>query len=235
MTADVTYMRSTLRTIIRVSVLLALAVTLWSWWSGGIVSDLLTSELSTESRLHRLRQFFQDCGVLAPVVYTGFVTIEVVIAPIPGLMLYAPGGILFGPLLGGSLALIGNVIGAGIACSLTRSLGSTWLTRFFPPDRLDAMQAVIDKRGGWFIFLLRLNPLTSSDLVSYAAGFTRMRIWKVMVATGFGMAPLCYAQAWLAEGLMTSFPWLLYPLLAACAVYAVAVVLVMRRILVRAA
>ena len=85
------------------------------------------------------------------------------------------------------------------------------------------------------VFLLRLNPLTSSDIVSYAAGFTRMPVWKVMLATGCGMAPLCFAQAWLAENLITAFPGLIYPLALACLVYLVAVLVVVRKIVTTSA
>ncbi len=205
----------------------------WSWWTEGTVYELFGDDITSTERVQRLKDFFHSFGVFAPLVYLAFVTIEVVVAPIPGLMLYAPGGIIFGAFWGGTLALIGNVLGAGIACSLTRHIGSSWLSRFFDADKLERTQAVIEERGGWLIFLLRVNPLTSSDLVSYAAGFTRIPVWKVMLATAIGMAPLCYVQAWLAEGLMTSFPWLLYPLLAGCLVYAIAVVVVLRRMLLK--
>ncbi|MHC4875312.1 MAG: TVP38/TMEM64 family protein [Planctomycetota bacterium] len=204
----------------------------WSWLDGGIVFDLLRSDLAADDRIERLRQFFEQAGVLAPLVYFVFVTIEVVVAPLPGLMLYAPGGILFGGFMGGLIALAGNVAGAGIACAVTRSLGDSWLTRFIPRSSLEPMQDTLERRGSWLIFLLRLNPLTSSDLVSYAAGFTRIPVWKVMAATLAGMAPLCFAQSYLAEGVMTAIPQLLYPLLFACLVYVVCVCAVLRRLAV---
>ena len=96
---------------------------------------------------------------------------------------------MFGPALGGTLSLIGNILGAGIACAVTRSLGNNWLTRFFEPDKLERVQHEIETRCALLIFLLRLNTLTSSDVVSYAAGLTRIPIWKVMLVTGCGMAP----------------------------------------------
>lgn len=210
-------------------VVVLLAVAFWSWQSAGIVFDLARTDQTAAWKVERLQQFFETCGPLAPIVYVAFVTIEVVVAPIPGLMLYAPGGVVFGGFFGGLLSLIGNVLGAGIACGITRNIGSTWLTRLFPEDSLENAQAELDRRGGWLIFLLRVNPLTSSDLVSYAAGFTRIPIWKVMLATTFGMAPLCFAQAWLADSLFVAYPWLLYPLLIAGVVYVIAIVVVVRR------
>ena len=209
---------------------LLLGVAFQSWQSDGIAFDLLRSDQSAAWKVGRLQSFFKACGSLAPIVYVAFVTIEVVVAPIPGLMLYAPGGVIFGGFLGGLLALVGNVLGAGIACGITRSIGSNWLTRLFPEDALEKAQAELDRRGSWLVFLLRVNPLTSSDLVSYAAGFTRIPIWKVMLATMLGMAPLCFAQAWLAESLFVAYPWLLYPLLIAGAIYVIAIVAVIRRL-----
>jgi uncharacterized membrane protein YdjX (TVP38/TMEM64 family) len=207
-----------------------LGVAVQSWQSDGIVFDLLRSDQSAAWKVERLQSFFEACGPLAPVVYVAFVTVEVVVAPIPGLMLYAPGGVIFGGFTGGLLALVGNVLGAGIACGITRTIGSTWLSRVFPEESLEKAQAELDHRGSWLVFLLRVNPLTSSDLVSYAAGFTRIPIWKVMFATMLGMAPLCFAQAWLAESLFVAYPWLLYPLLIAGAIYVIAIAAVIRRL-----
>jgi uncharacterized membrane protein YdjX (TVP38/TMEM64 family) len=84
-------------------------------------------------------------------------------------------------------------------------------------------------RGGWLIFWLRLNPLTSSDLVSYAAGFTRIPIKQVVLATGLGIAPLCFAQATLSDSVLRAFPQLIYPLLVLCVAYLVVAIVLMRR------
>ena len=47
---------------------------------------------------------------------------------------------------------------------------------------------------------------------------------QTQLGTLAGMAPLCYAQSYLAEGLLAAFPSLVYPLVAACVVYAIVVV-----------
>ena len=207
-----------------------LIITFWSWQSEAILYDLARTDRTAAWKVERLQQFFEACGPLAPIVYVAFVIVEVVVAPIPGLMLYAPGGVVFGGFLGGLLSLTGNVLGAGIACGITRNIGSSWLTRLVHEDSLAKAQTELARRGSWLIFLLRVNPLTSSDLVSYAAGFTRISIGKVMLATMFGMAPLCFAQAWLAESLIVACPQLLYPLMVVGIVYVIAIVVVIRRL-----
>lgn len=206
------------------------ALVAWSYASGGIAYLLLATDGSPEEKIAALRAFFTQFGAAAPIAYVVFVTVEVVVAPIPGTMLYAPGGVIFGGFWGGLLSLMGNVIGAGIACQFMRVVAGERAEKFFARSKLAPYEEKIAAHGGWVVFLLRVNPLTSSDLVSYAAGLTHVATWKVMAGTLFGMAPLCFAQSYLAESLFTAFPWLVYPLLVACAVYAVVVAWVIVRL-----
>jgi hypothetical protein len=62
----------------------------WSYASGGLAATLLSADLSAAEKLAALRAFFLDLGVAAPAAYVAFVTVEVVVAPLPGAMLYAP-------------------------------------------------------------------------------------------------------------------------------------------------
>ena len=202
-----------------------------SWLSDGIAFQLMRSDITGDERMASLQQFFRQAGLLAPVVYVLFVTVEVIVAPIPGLLLYAPGGLIFGPWLGGLLALIGNVIGSGISCGLTRSPGSGWRHSIGTTNSVERLQSVLERRGVWLIVLLRLNPLTSTDLISYAAGFTRIPIRNVMLATGMGMAPMCFAQSWLSDSIFNTWPQLLWPLLIVSVAYVVVVTFVVARLL----
>lgn len=208
--------------------LLLAAGMIWSYASGGLAATLLSTQLTAAEKLAALRAFFLDLGVAAPAAYVAFVTIEVVVAPLPGAMLYAPGGIVFGGFWGGVLSTLGNTLGAGLACGLTRIFGERLIHKMAASDAWQRYAEPLDRRGLWIIALLRVNPLTSSDLVSYAAGLTPMAIWKVMAGTALGMAPLCFAQSYLADELLTAFPHLLYPLLAACTVYVLIVLWVLK-------
>ncbi len=206
---------------------------LWSGRSyvqGEIVFDLARSDWTAEQKVARLKGYFEEFGPWAPAAYVGFVTTEVIVAPIPGLMLYAPGGLIFGPFHGGTLALIGNILGAGIACLLARSLGGRFVEKYVDEEnQTGKLHHALHHRGAWLVFFLRLNPLTSSDLLSYAAGLTRIPVWQLMLATGAGMAPLCYAQSWLSSSLFDAFPGLIYPLVIAGIGYLLIVVIIVWR------
>jgi uncharacterized membrane protein YdjX (TVP38/TMEM64 family) len=207
---------------------LVLAAAVLSYVGDGLAATLLSTALPASAKVEAVVGSFNAWGALAPVAYILFVTVEVVVAPLPGLMLYAPGGIVFGGFLGGLYALIGNVLGAAIACQTMRILGAEFFGGAIR-QRLGRLEPLLERSGMWVIFLLRLNPLTSSDLVSYAAGLTAVPLWKVLLGTALGMAPQCWLQAYLAEGLMEAFPGLLYPLIGACAVYIIVALWILHR------
>ena len=213
--------------------LLMVAGVVWSYASGGLVATLLYTGIEAQDKLAALKEFFHGFGWAAPAVYVLFVTVEVVVAPLPGAMLYAPGGIIFGGFWGGLLSTLGNTLGAGVACWVMRVFGQRWIHRLEQNERWQEVMAKVESRGLWIVALLRVNPLTSSDIVSYAAGLTSIPVWKVMAGTALGMAPLCFAQSYLADELLTAFPKLLYPLLAACAVYVLLVLWILRGLVKR--
>lgn len=202
-----------------------------SWWTNGIVATLLAPDLPASERMLLLQEYFQKAGLLAPFAYVMFVIAEVIVAPVPGLMLYAPGGMMFGPWMGGILAIIGNTIGAGISCALARNSGGRWIETISRNATIEKLQGRLERRGFWLILLLRLNPLTSCDLLSYAAGLTRVPVWKVMLATGVGITPLCLLQSWLSDGIFNRWPALIWPLLLAGVIYLVIVAAIISRLL----
>ena len=208
----------------------ALVWAVWSYRNGGLVQVLLASGTGDSAQpLDRLRDYLLAWGPLAPAVYVGAVVIEVVVAPIPGTLLYAPAGAIFGGLLGGTLSLIGNVIGAMVARAIAASLGEHALAKRLNNPGLRRYRDLVLARGVWVVFLLRVNPLTSSDLVSYAAGLVGVPMWQVALGTLLGMAPLCYAQSYLAEQLFHLLPGAVYVVTGLCLAYAAIVVVVLRK------
>lgn len=189
----------------------AAAWAVWSYTTGGLIRVLFVPSADT-STLDAVRAYVLGWGPWAPVVYVVAVVIEVTIAPIPGTLLYAPAGAIFGWFLGGTLSLIGNVLGAAISCWLAGTFGRAWIARRSGAGTLARIHERLKDRGGWVVFLLQVNPLTSSDLVAYAAGLAGIPVRRVVFGTIFGMAPQCYAQAYLAQTLFKFLPrgpWLI--------------------------
>ena len=200
----------------------------WSYSGGGFAFALIQATSGGNQPLESLRAYLATWGALAPLAYLLLVIVEVLVAPLPGTLLYAPGGAIFGGVVGGSLSLAGNVIGASLACLIARFWAEP-ITQWLDSGRLAIMRETLAARGLWLILLLRANPLTSSDLVSYAAGLVRVPVWKVAVGTLVGMAPLCYAQAFLADRLFRVLPGSIWLVLGLGIAYAVAVLWIVLR------
>jgi uncharacterized membrane protein YdjX (TVP38/TMEM64 family) len=214
-----------------VAVLAALvAWGVWSYSTGGLMHALLAAAADPQYGVDALRVYVLSWGSLAPIVYVAAVTVEVLIAPFPGPLLYAPAGAIFGGLLGGTLSLAGNTLGAALAAWIGRTLGEGWLARKLPSADLDRHRRRFVTRATWVVFLLRVNPLTSSDLVSYAAGALGVPVSRVALGTFLGMIPLCYAQAYLSATIFELIPGGLWVLVAGAVVYiAVVIALVARK------
>jgi uncharacterized membrane protein YdjX (TVP38/TMEM64 family) len=138
----------------RIAALIVLVVVLWCVWSyfaGGVMYFLLDGANARGTTVDALREYVRGWGALAPFVYTGAVTVEVLVAPIPGLLLYAPGGAIFGRLLGGALALVGNTVGAAIAAYLARTLGASWLAAHVRSPRFAVIRERLSNQGPWVI------------------------------------------------------------------------------------
>jgi uncharacterized membrane protein YdjX (TVP38/TMEM64 family) len=186
------------------------AAGIYSYWTSSFLSAHLGGPRHEAAWLENVRDVVREFGPFAPIVYTLAVVVEVIVAPIPGALLYAPGGAIFGAFWGGTLALVGNVIGAAICCVLGRVIGERLIGAQARSPQFARYRTRLADRGLWVVLLLRANPLTSSDLVSYAAGVAGVPPWKVATGTLIGLAPLCYLQAYFAEQVFTLVPgWIL--------------------------
>jgi uncharacterized membrane protein YdjX (TVP38/TMEM64 family) len=209
------------------ALVLAVVAGVWSYATGGTVRVLIDSAGAlgdSKQSLDALRAALDRWGSLAPVIYVAAVVIEVLVAPIPGTLLYAPAGALFGGFMGGTLSLIGNTVGAAIACGVGSAIGEEALARRVEGTRLAVYREKIRARGLLVVLLLRVNPLTSSDVVSYMAGAVGVPIWRVALGTFIGMAPLCYAQAYLAARIFHVLPGAVYILGVTGLIYLLALI-----------
>jgi uncharacterized membrane protein YdjX (TVP38/TMEM64 family) len=182
---------------------LVLGWMLYSYFSGGILFFLVNSDVS------KVVEFLNSFGIFAWLIFVLLVILEVVLAPIPPLVLYVVSGILFGGFFGGVLTLFGNLIGAAIDFKLARRYGQKTVQQRIDKDFKKKFDRFFEKYGTLSIFILRINPLTTSDLVSYLSGFTKMKLFKFLIATALGLIPLVFIQTYLGELIISKNPFLI--------------------------
>lgn len=177
-----------------------LFISLYSYFTKGVLHSVVNSDSET------LINFINSFGLLAIAVFIILVIIEVVVAPIPSVVLYAVGGIIFGTFWGGTAALIGNIIGAIIAFQIARIYGRKHIEKGIKKDKLKKFDSFTKKYGVYTIFLLRINPFTSSDVFSYLAGLTKMPIKHLIIGTALGLLPLVYIQSYIGDSFIKNNP-----------------------------
>ncbi len=177
-------------------------ISYYSYYNHGIVYSLFTSDVKAVS------DFIGPPNLLSVLVLLLLVILEVVVAVIPPFVLYIVGGFIFGTFLGGTIVLIGNIIGSAIAFYIARRYGRKFIEKGIPKKTREVFDRFSEKYGGVSIFLLRLNPLTSSDAFSYLAGLSSMSMQRFILGTALGLAPLIYIQSYIGADLLREIPFL---------------------------
>ena len=149
---------------------------------------LLVSWLDFGTLLHpdRVAAWLREAGPFGPILFIDLMATAVVISPIPSLPLDLAAGATFGVFLGTTYAAIGAEIGAVSSFLIGRSLGRAALTRLLRTD-ISFCEQCSDRHLALFVFLSRLLPIFSFDLVSYGAGLTNLSVRAFAVATLLGM------------------------------------------------
>ena len=135
-----------------------------------------------------LQELVHRVGPWGPVIYMGLLIISVVASQIPGAPLAIAAGSIWGPLMAGFYTLTGGFIGAIFAYFLGKYLGQPFF-KTLTGKTITLSPQLNTKYLGWFIFLSRLIPVLSFDLVSYGAGMAGLSLPIYASATFTGMIP----------------------------------------------
>lgn len=133
----------------------------------------------------------KNSGGWAPILFLCLMVIGIVISPIPTSPLTLMSPKLFGPWEGWLISLGSATAGASVAFLIARKLGRRFFIRF--PQYQKFERLLPPDATAFAVFLLRLPPSPTFDLVSYLAGLMPMPTWQFMLATFLGMIPVTTA------------------------------------------
>jgi uncharacterized membrane protein YdjX (TVP38/TMEM64 family) len=158
-------------------------------------------------RPDQLVTVLQSLGPWAPVALIVGMTTAVVVSPIPSLPLDLAAGAAFGPTWGTTYAVIGAEIGAILSFLIGRALGRDVISRLLRTD-VAFCQTCSDHQLMGLIFVARLIPVFSFDVISYGAGLTGMSLTTFAVATLLGMIPATFAFTYFGSSVVSA-QWVL--------------------------
>jgi uncharacterized membrane protein YdjX (TVP38/TMEM64 family) len=167
-------------------------------------------------------------GPMGPVLVIALMMLAVVASPIPSAPIALAAGAAYGHYAGTLYVAVGSEAGALVAFVIARYLGrdtvERWLGSNMDKGLLGSQNALT-----LTVFGSRLLPFVSFDAMSYAAGLSRLHLWRFLLATLAGILPASFLLAhfgaeavsgdigkseWivLALGLMTALPLVFFAL-----------------------
>jgi uncharacterized membrane protein YdjX (TVP38/TMEM64 family) len=176
--------------------LLCLVVCGWLWVQPDF--DLFSAQ--------GLEQAIQSWGWLGVLIYIGILILSVVISPIPSAPLAVTAGMVWGPIWAGIYSVIGGFLGGLLAYFIGHTLGRsavhalTGKLIYFSKNRGEVYL-------GWVIFITRLLPVLSFDLISYGAGITGLSLPIYATATLLGMIPSTFFLTFLGSTFTVGLPF----------------------------
>ena len=128
------------------------------------------------SEPEQFRLWVEERGWWGRLAFVGMVLLQVLVAVIPGEPLEIAAGYAFGFLEGTLLCLVGMTIGGALVFGFVRRFGVRALEVFFSREKIENIKFLQNNRRVYLIVIAAfLLPGTPKDLLSYAAGLTKIR------------------------------------------------------------
>ncbi len=145
----------------------------------------------------------QHSGFYGPLLLMALMALAIVFNPLPSAPVALVAGAVYGHTYGTIYVVVGAELGAIAAFWIARiagyELASKYLGRDLSLGRFGSQNALTA-----IVFVSRLIPFMSFDLVSYAAGLTSIKFWRFGVATLLGLMPISFALAHIGGEFITT-------------------------------
>ncbi|MBF6215194.1 TVP38/TMEM64 family protein [Nocardia puris] len=167
-----------------------------------------------------VREMVASTGPAAPLVYV-VVSALLGTALVPGPILAAGSGLLFGPLVGTFVTLGATVGTATSSAFLGRRAGRESARHLLGPERSERIDAQLERYGLWAVVGQRFVPGVPDALASYTFGAFGIPLWQMAVGAFIGSAPRAFVYTALGASIGDLSAPLAYSAIAVWCVMAV--------------
>ncbi|KAA0083189.1 TVP38/TMEM64 family protein [Mycolicibacterium sp. P9-64] len=147
-----------------------------------------------------VRRAVSATGPAAPLI---FVVVSALLGAlfVPGPILAAGSGVLFGPVVGTFVTLGATVGTATVASLVGRRAGRESARELLGARRSDRIDAQIERRGLWAVVVQRFIPGISDALASYAFGAFGVPLWQMAIGAFIGSVPRAFVYTALGSSI----------------------------------
>lgn len=146
----------------------------------------------------KLLILIKELGLIGPVAIICLIAIAIIITPLPSAPIALVSGALYGHTFGTLYVVLGALSGALLAFMISRKLGYDYINRKLHqkiPEKIIGSQNTLMM----IVFFTRLAPFISFDVISYAAGLTKLTVGRFIIATLMGIIPISFILAHLGS------------------------------------
>ncbi|MBP7479157.1 MAG: TVP38/TMEM64 family protein [Spirochaetaceae bacterium] len=145
--------------------------------------------LLTSLDIQKITEYIRSLGLWGPLISFILMLLQSVIAPLPAFVLTFANAIVFGWVWGALLSWTSAMAGAALCFGIARFYGRDVVSSLTSIKSIESVDVFFEQHGKYAIFIARLLPFVSFDIVSYAAGLTAIKFISFFIATGSGQLP----------------------------------------------
>jgi uncharacterized membrane protein YdjX (TVP38/TMEM64 family) len=153
-----------------------------------LIAFVLTTLFVDIPSLQQFRYWSDELGPVFPVIFT-VLYVLITQFPIPRTLLTLSSGVLFGPLLGISIALMATTVSAAISLTVIRYFLGDWMAPRLTHPAVAGINHRLRERGWLAITSLRMIAAVPFSILNYVAALTSVPLIGFTVATLVGSAP----------------------------------------------
>ncbi|WP_155319996.1 TVP38/TMEM64 family protein [Desulfosarcina alkanivorans] len=174
----------------------------WLWIGGSLLGLLLlillfrhelAAGLMTAyrwiSNRDQVEHFIAAFGNGAPVAFMALQVLQVVLAPVPGEATGFIGGYLFGTVKGFIYSSLALAAGSWINFAIGRYLGSHFVRRWIPAEKLDRFDHLLKRQGIIVLLILFVFPGFPKDYLCLFLGITAIPLKAFLLIASIGRMP----------------------------------------------
>lgn len=160
-------------------------------------------EIFEEGGLELLIQRMHEAGPTGVAILLGLQLLQVIVAFIPGEVVQVAAGMLYGPLGGTVVVLVGAAIASAIVYQLVHVLGAPFVRAMVSDSFLEKFRA-FEKSGqlNVIVFILFLIPGLPKDVFTYIVGLTDMKLGTFLALSILGRTPGVFVSSFAASSIM---------------------------------
>jgi uncharacterized membrane protein YdjX (TVP38/TMEM64 family) len=140
--------------------------------------------------LHRFLDWVRRLGAVGMIVYATVYVVGTVVL-VPGTLLTAGSGFLYGTIIGTLIVSPASVLAATLSFLFARSFAKEWVAKKVSKyPKFELIDRAIAKNGFKIVLLMRLDPVfLPFAVLNYALGLSRVRLRDYILASWIGMLP----------------------------------------------